>query len=89
MTLTMTHVNKEFMDGGFEIIVGWIKEDLLAGHKSIDEIHDFINMYTFGTTNRHITEDEFYIAYKSAEIVCQDAIEFHRRKKSNQMFRRQ
>lgn len=88
MTLNIAHVDKEFMDGGFEVVVGWIKDDLLAGNKNIEQIHNFYDMYTFGPHKKHLTENEFFLAYKSAEMVCQDTIAFQKQKKANQMFRR-
>jgi hypothetical protein len=86
--LHIAHVDKEFINGGFEVVVGWIKEDLLAGEKNLEQIHNFYNMYTFGPEKKRITEDEFFLAYKSAEMVCQDAIAFQKKKKDSQMFRR-
>ncbi len=88
MTLYIAHVDKEFINGGFEIIVGWIKEDLLDGNKSLEQIHNHYNMYTFGPEKKQITENEFFLAYKSAEIVCQDHLDFQKKKKDSQVFRR-
>lgn len=89
MTLNSTHVGKEFLDGGFEIVVKWIEEDLRAGQKSLEEMHKFYDMYTFGSEKKKLTEEEFFIAYKSAELVYQDDVAFRKQKKASQMFRRQ
>ncbi len=88
MTLHIAHVDKEFMDGGFEIVVNWIKDDLSSA-KTIEQIHESCDLYTFGRSKRKLTEEEFFIAYKSAELVHQDDVAFQKKKKSNQMFRRQ
>lgn len=76
MTLMIAHVNKEFLEGGFEILVKWISDDLLAGKKNLDEIHQSYNTYTFGKEKKQLTEDQFFIAYKSAELVYQDLINY-------------
>jgi hypothetical protein len=80
-------MEKEFFEGSFEILLGWIKEDLLVGVKGQEELRDFYNV-TIGPDKRPLTEEEFFFTYKSAEIVCKDDIAFKQKKKNNQMFRR-
>lgn len=89
MTLHIAHIDKEFLEGGFETLVKWIREDLITGEKTLEEMHKFYNMYTFGPKKKKLTEDQFFLAYKSAELVFQDAVSYAKRKKTNQMFRRQ
>lgn len=88
MTFHVAHVDKEFLNGGFEILVKWIEEDLTKGDMTLEQIHDFYNKYTFGPNKNKLTEDQFFIAFKSAELVYQDWLNFKDRKIQNQVFRR-
>lgn len=87
MTLASKHVDREFLKGGYEILLKWIAIDLISG-KSVDEIHDFYKDYSFGKNNVILTEEEFFLAYRSAQLVCKDRIEFVENKKTRIMFRR-
>lgn len=88
MTLLPAHqkiVDNKFNDGGFEILIGWIVEDFSRNLTS-ENIHDFYIDYTFG--GEKLTEDQFFLAYKSAELVKKDIINFDENRKSKMIFRR-
>lgn len=83
------HIDKDFFNGGFEILIKYIVEDLNK-NMNIDEIHKFYFDlgYSLGKNKEPLTEEQFFLAFKSAQLIYNDQIEFEKARKAKQIFRR-
>ena len=83
------HINDEVCDNGF-ILTKWIRGDLLQGQRTLEELRKFYisDLFLIGPEERKITDDELFLAYKSAELLVKDQISFEEKRKSKRVFRR-
>lgn len=82
------HIDREFLEGGFEIIIEFIVQDLKNG-MDLDTIHNSHINITFGRNKEKITEEQFFLSYKSAQLVFEDQRKSQEVKKNNQIFWRE
>jgi hypothetical protein len=79
MTLIKKDIGNEWLDGGYEVLMRWIVDDLRA-KKDLETIHSFYIEYKIGENQIQLTEEQFYHAYKSAELVLKDREEWQKNK---------